>query len=101
MYGGTQEGIRYAGNIPAVVALAEEDPDIYPEELRLGQAYRRCAAAQKRTVYFGSDFGDPSEMSQIMQAAADNVRTGAMAAEEALAEAQAALEEALVRWDEA
>jgi ABC-type glycerol-3-phosphate transport system substrate-binding protein len=100
MYGGEYEGVRFAGNVPAAVAVAEGDADVYPEVNYVGQAFRRVVPAQRRTVYYGSDFGIPGEMEGIASAAISNVRTGQMTAEEALNEAQALLEEMLARWDE-
>ena len=75
------------------------DPELFPEGEPVPDALRRAAVAQKRTVYYGSGFGNPSEMEGIVSTAITNVRTGLMQSSEALTEAQALLEEMLARED--
>jgi len=99
MYGGEYEGVRFAGNVPAAVAVAEGDHDVYPDINYIGKAFRRVVPAQRSTNYYGSDFGNPGEMEGIASAAVSYVRTGEKSIQDALTECQGLLEEMLSRWD--
>ena len=99
-YEGQKEYARiYGGNTSACNAV-NDDAELYPEGTFIGDAMRRAGVAQKRTIYYGSEFGNPSEMEEITSSAVEKVRIGEATTEEALAEAQELLEEMLKRWNE-
>lgn len=100
-YEGNREYCRIYGGIVSAVLAVNYDDELFPKGDLVGDAMRRAGKAQERTDYYGSGFGTPSEMEEIVVAAVEAVRVGQAAPEEALAQAQSGLEEMLARWDEA
>ena len=98
-YEGQKEYARIYGAMVSACNAVNSDPELFPEGDPIAEALKRGAVAQKRTIYYGSGFGNPSEMEGIVSTAITNVRTGEMASSEALTEAQALLEEMLARED--
>ena len=98
-YEGQKEYSRIYGGLISSCNAVNSDDDLFPVGEVVGDALRRVAPTQPRTAYYGSDFGNPSEMETIVSTAVSNVRTGTQNVAEALAEAQALLVEMLARWD--
>ena len=61
---------------------------------------RRVAPVQRDTVYYGTGFGDPRQMEEIVSTAITNVRTGEATAASACEDAQQQLEDMLVQFRE-
>lgn len=89
----------YGGIVSAVIAVNSDD-ELFPEGTIVGDAMRRAAIGQARTAYYGGSYGMPGEAASIVGTAVEAVRVGELAPEEALAEAQAQLEEMQARFEE-
>jgi ABC-type glycerol-3-phosphate transport system substrate-binding protein len=98
-YEGNREYCRIYGGIVSAVNAVNSDDELFPEGTLVGDAMRRAAVGQARTEYYGGSYGTPGEAASIVGSAVEAVRVGEMTPEEALAEAQAGLEEMLARWD--
>ena len=98
-YEGQKEYARIYGAMVSACNAVNGDAELFPAGDPVADAMQRAAVAQKRTVYYGSGFGNPSEMEGIVSTAISNVRTGLQGTDEALTEAQALLEEMLARED--
>lgn len=100
-YEGNKEYCRIYGGIVSAVLAVNYDDELFPAGDLVGDAMHRASKAQERTDYYGSGFGTPSEMEEIVCAAVEAVRVGQATPEEAAGQAQSGLEEMLARWDEA
>jgi len=100
-YEGNKLYCQIYGGITSAVLSVNNDDELFPRDTLVGDAMRRAGIAQARTVYYGSGYGNPSEMEGISTAAVEKVRIGEATPKEALKEAQGLLEEMLARWDAA
>jgi len=98
-YEGQKEYARIYGGMLSACGAVLEDEELFPYGSLVGDAMRRAAVSMSRTVYYGSGYGNPSEMCSIVSAEVERVRIGEATVEEALEDAQGQLEEMLARWD--
>ena len=98
-YEGNKTYCSIYGGIVSAVNGVNNDDDLFPADTLVGDAMRRSGLAQKRTVFYGHDYGVPSEMTGAVAAVTEKVRIGEVTYQEACIEAQDLLEEMLVRWD--
>lgn len=98
-YDGQKEYARIYGGMLSACGAVLEDTELFPPNDLVGDAMRRAGVSMNRTVFYGSGYGNPSEMCGIVSTAIERVRIGEASVAEGLAEAQGQLEEMLARWD--
>lgn len=98
-YEGQKEYSRIYGGLPSSCVAVNNDDELFPADDHVGASLRRAGVASQRTVYYGSGYGPPGEMTKIVSNAVTVVRTGEQSEDQALSECQVALEEMLARYE--